>query len=72
MIVEAILKEEEQIRKESEARGIDKGKAEGKRERDRQIAHAMLNEKYPLDVIARLLNLSEGEVQTLLSQPTDE
>lgn len=61
MIVEAILKEEAQIRQESEAQGIDKGK----RERDRQHVQRMAAKGYAPAVIADLLGLSEEEVHSL-------
>ncbi|MEZ4727304.1 MAG: Rpn family recombination-promoting nuclease/putative transposase [Caldilineaceae bacterium] len=62
MIVEAILQEEAQIRKESEAKG--------KREMNRQHVQRMLAKGYLPAVIADLLGLSEEEVQTL-SQATE-
>jgi predicted transposase/invertase (TIGR01784 family) len=66
MIVEAILQEEAQIRRESEAKGIDKGK----REINRQHVQRMLTKGYLPAIIADLLGLSEEEVQTL-SQATE-
>jgi predicted transposase/invertase (TIGR01784 family) len=61
MIVEAIRQEEAQIRQESEAKGIDKGK----REINRQHVQRMFAKGYAQAVIADLLGLSETEVQTL-------
>ncbi len=55
-----------------EARGLQigeaKGKAEGKRERDRQIVQAMSKANYPIDVIAGLLDLDVEQVQTLATE----
>lgn len=65
MIVEAILKEEAQIRQESAEAGYKSGEVAGKRERDRQHVQRMLAKGYPPAVIADLLGLSETEVQTL-------
>ena len=65
MIVEAILKEEAQIRQESAEAGYKSGEVAGKRERDRQHVQRMLAKGYHPAVIADLLGLSETEVQTL-------
>ena len=61
MIVEAILKEEEEIARKNKAEGIDIGKKEGKRERDRQHIQRMIAKGYTLPVIADLLGLSESD-----------
>ena len=58
MIVEAIQKEEEQIRTE--------GKLEGKLEQQRLTAQRMIAANYELAVIAYVLGLREDEVQALL------
>jgi hypothetical protein len=63
MIVEAILKQEEQIRGE--------GKAEGKAKQQRLTAQRMSAKGYPLPVIAELLGLNEDEVRILLTS-TDQ
>jgi hypothetical protein len=59
MIVEAILKQEEQIR------------GEGKAEQQRLTAQCMSAKGYPLPVIAELLGLNEDEVRILLTS-TDQ
>ncbi|MEZ4736346.1 MAG: hypothetical protein R3E79_55375 [Caldilineaceae bacterium] len=70
MIVEAILQEEAQIRKESAEAGYKSGEVAGKREMNRQHVQRMLAKGYLPAVIADLLGLSEEEVQTL-SQATE-
>ena len=60
MIVEAIQKEEEQIRTE--------GKLEGKLEQQRLTAQRMIAANYDLSVIAYVLGLLEDEVQALLAE----
>lgn len=60
MIVEAIKKEEEQIRIE--------GKIEGKIEQQRLTAQRMIAANYPFSVIAYVLGLAEDEVQALLAE----
>ncbi len=68
MIVEAILKEEEQIARKNKAEGKD----EGKREMNRLHVQRMTAKGYTLPVIADLLGLSEAEVQTYLSEEVAE
>jgi predicted transposase/invertase (TIGR01784 family) len=62
MIVEAILKEEEQIRQE--------GKREGKREQSRLYVQRMNAKGYAPEIIADVLGLSPSEVQNLLNAQT--
>ena len=47
MIVEAILKEEDEIRKESEARGEARGKKEGKLLSQRETLLRLLAKRFP-------------------------
>lgn len=72
MLMTAIERDREQLLKTGEARGLQigeaRGKAEGKRERDRQIVQAMSKANYPLDVIAGLLDLDVEQVQTLATE----
>lgn len=54
-------------------KGIDIGKKEGVKERNRQIVQAMVANGFALSTIAQLLALSVDEVEALLtSQPAED
>lgn len=75
MLVEALLKEEEELGRKwleqgiaiGEARGEATGEATGEARRNRQIARTMAANDYSVATIAHLLGVSEEEVERLLS-----